>query len=344
MNQPLPPDDTDQLLRDALRAEAEGIEAPHDLFERITTDVATARRPIGRWLAVAAAAAVVVGVAASVLLSDDEEPVDTISGPSTTLPTTTPSSTATTLPTPGGDRPTEVALVREDGMLMVIDLMTGEQRELYTRGNPADDSPAGGPDFIDSAEISPDGDWVYFSTCCEPAGGTTYRIPTAGGKANGLGPGANSRVSPDGRHVATSGCQFVFVLTADGQVAANLEVDECVGSLAWSPDGRQLAATTATAPGVTPQMLLFDWDGSSLTRADPGKPDNSASFVAWAPDGMLHSMLGGPVEDDRTVSQDASFHWILWVDEAGVVREQAGFESGDRVPIEGLPEALAADW
>ena len=74
------------------------------------------------------------------------------------------------------------------------------------------------------------------------------------------------------------------------------------------------------------------------------QPDNPGSFVSWLPDGMLNIVSGGPVDDDRTLSQDVSYGWLLWVDEAGVVQEQAGGPSGDRTPIAGLPEALAADW
>jgi hypothetical protein len=185
---------------------------------------------------------------------------------------------------------------------------------------------------------------VYFSTCCEPAVGRTFRIPVTGGEPTEIGQGAYPRVSPDGRHLATSGCQLVFVSDADGTDSTYLELDECVGAMAWSPDGRQLAATTTTGPDYAPQVLLFDWDGTSLTRAEQGKPDNPGSFVAWMPDGISNTFSGGPVDDDRSLSQDASYRWLLWVDEEGVVREQAGFESADRPPIDGLPEALVADW
>ncbi len=64
----------------------------------------------------------------------------------------------------------------------------------------------------------------------------------------------------------------------------------------------------------------------------------------WTPDGILSTVSGGPVADDRGLSQDRSYRWLLWIDEAGVVREQAGFEAPDRTPIAGLPAAIAADW
>jgi hypothetical protein len=119
----------------------------------------------------------------------------------------------------------------------------------------------------------------------------------------------------------------------------------CPRSLAWSPDGTQLAVVTGSgAEGEIPQVLLFGWDGTTLTPMDMGKPDNPGWFVSWSPDGMPTTSSGRPIEDDRSLSQDSTYRWLLWVDESGVVREQAGQESGDRTPIVGLPEALTADW
>jgi hypothetical protein len=251
---------------------------------------------------------------------------------------------ATVPPDVVAERPNVIALVRDDGMLMVVDLASGESRELYHHGDPDDTSREGGPYYIDFAELSADGRWVYFSTCCEPAVGNTYRIAMSGGEPEIVAQGAYPRVSPDGRSLATSGCQFLYVTPVDGDGSAHLEVDECIAHLAWSPDGRQLAATTASGGTGPRQVLLFDWDGSRLTRAEQGKPDNPGSFVSWTPDGILNTVAGGPVDDDRALSQDASYQWILWVDEAGVVRQQAGHEASDRTPIDGLPPALAADW
>jgi hypothetical protein len=117
-----------------------------------------------------------------------------------------------------------------------------------------------------------------------------------------------------------------------------------VSRLAWSPDGTQLAAIQSTgADGSDARALLFDWDGSHLTPADPGKPENPGSFVSWTPEGMLTISSGGPVDDDRQLSQDTSYRWLLWVDEQGRVLSQAGHGSGDRTPLD-LPAALAADW
>jgi hypothetical protein len=252
-------------------------------------------------------------------------------------------------PPPLGQRPALVALVRDDGWLITVDLQSGQQRQLHFVGDPNESSDVeeGRPSFVDSVDLSPDGRWVYFSTCCEPATGLTFRIPVEGGEPEQVATGAHPRVSPDGRYVATGGSTMVTVTAIDGGggQAVTLETACCPRSLAWSPDGAQLAVVVASgAERNVPQVLLFGWDGTALTPRDLGKPDNPGSFVSWTPDGTLSVSSGGPVDDDRALSQDASYRWLLWVDEAGVLREQAGHESGDRTVITGAPEALAADW
>lgn len=249
----------------------------------------------------------------------------------------------------GGERPTLVALVREDGWLVTVDLATGEERELYTHGDP-EALEAGleesGPSYIDGVELSPDGKWIWFSTCCEPASGNTYRIPATGGEPELMAVGAYPRISPDGGWVATGGSDFLIVAPTERGAAepAGLQLDCCIRSLAWSPDGTEVAIVQGTgAEGGTPRVRRFTWDGTTLTEAETGKPDNPGWFVLWTPDGTLNVSDGQPIADDRGHSQDASYQWLLVVDEAGVVK--AGrFDTGDITPIPGLPEALAADW
>lgn len=250
-----------------------------------------------------------------------------------------------------GERPTLVALVRDDGWLVTVDLETGEQRELHTEGDPRRAEPGleeGGPYFIDAVDLSPDGDWIYFSTCCEPADGMTFRIPTGGGGVEEVGFGSYPRVSPDGRYVATAGSAYLYVRPTDDvgfdRQPSLLEIGCCARRLAWSPDGTELALVYGTgAEGETPQIRRFTWDGTTLAEADMGKPDNPGWFVLWNPDGMPVTFDGDPVADDRGLSQDRSFEWLLFVDEAGVVN--AGrFDTGDIPPVTGLPRAIAADW
>ncbi len=196
---PPSPDPLDDLLRQALRAEAEGVEADDELLRRTraTASGRPGRRRLAPWLLSAAAAAAMVALAATVLLADDDQTLDVVDDPA--LPTTT---TAAPDPDPApadGARPTLAVVVRDDGMLVTIDLASGKEVELHSVGDPHDTSPdveEGGPYSIDAVDLSPDGQTVYFSTCCEPASGNTYRIPITGGDADAVAVGAAPGSAP----------------------------------------------------------------------------------------------------------------------------------------------------
>jgi hypothetical protein len=444
MTDATPTPDPDDVLRQALQAEVDGVEASDALLDR-TLDAASrpAVRPNRRLLAVAAVAAAVAIGAGVALARDDDQKVEsaddlTTSTTSTTAPadrsavltslfpcqpgdvvrlsilmdasepvervtdplraderasevvTASPEEVAAAgggegsaasatfasredelavrgevsdLPgvaatsttdcggapvTPTGGRPTTVALVREDGWLVIADLETGEQRELYFGGDPNAPSAGqeeGGPQFIDSVELSPAGGFVYFSMCCEPASGITFRMPLEGGEPEQVALGAHPRVSPDGRYLATATGESILVTDTDTGEVVSTPVACCVRRFGWSPVGPQLAAMRIGSAEQPAELLLFDWDGASLTAADPGRPDNAGRFLAWDPNGRLTTVGGGGSTDSyRSLSQDVSFAWLLWVDGEGVVREQASLHSGELPAIAGLPKALTADW
>jgi hypothetical protein len=447
MTDSTPTPDPEDVIRRALHAEAEGVEASEALLDRtLVTASRPAAHPGLRLLAAAAVAAAAIG-AVVVVAQDDDAPVDTIDDPSTTVTTpsepgddlglalrglfgcpgegtvllsvfvepegavevqaalqerasevlvgdvedveaavariahdgATPVALGATfadgdeelaargeiadLPGvlvvastqcdhssggPTGERPTTVALVREDGWLVLVDVETGEQRELHFGGDPTappSGQEEGGPQFIDSVDLSPDGEWVYFSTCCEPASGVTFRISVDGGEPEQIAFGAYPRVSPDGRSLATASGEAIAVTDLARDEPSAVPMSCCTRRLAWAPDGSQLAAINQANFEEPAQVVLFDWDGTSLTPADPGKPDNPGSFVAWSPDGVVTTISGGgSVDSSRSLAQDTSYRWLLWVDAEGVVREQAGLSSGELPAIAGLPEALSADW
>lgn len=254
------------------------------------------------------------------------------------------------------EAPDTIVLVREDGWLVVVD-EGGEQRELHFGGDPAS-PPAGqeegGPQFIDDVELSPDGEWVYFSTCCEPASGITYRIPIGGGEPEQLAFGAYPAVSPDGRWLATATGESVSLIDLAGpppdpgagplQTAASVPVGCCARGLTWSPDGAELAFTVAMEADAEPQVQRLAWDGATLTPVDSGKPDNPGWFATWLPDGMPNTVSGEPVADDRSLNQDRTYQWSLWVDQDGTLLAQGPGVTGDRIALEGMPTALVADW
>ena len=335
---------TDQLddeLRAALAAEADGVTAAPELLDRIRS--AGRAGPSQRrspWLLAVAAAGVVAGlVGALIATGDDEQTVDVIDRPEGTT------STSVANP-PVGARPTLVALVREDGWLITFDLATGEERELTSVGDPNASSEAveGSPYYIDSVDLSPDGDWVYYSTCCEPVG-NTYRIPVGGGTPEPVGIGDHPRVSPDGRYVAmAAGAALTVVDLQDlGSEPIVHGLDLIPWDLAWSRDSTQIAYTVngGRSQGDA-EIQVVDFDGASLMPADTGEPTTKGRFASWRPDGTLEVLAGDAIVSTRTVRQDAGFTWTLWVDQAGRLLAQAA--GADPTPIDGVPPALAADW
>jgi hypothetical protein len=245
------------------------------------------------------------------------------------------------------DRPDTIVLVREDGWLVVVG-PDGAQRELFFGGDPAA-PPAGqeegGPQFIDSVTLTPDGRWVYFSTCCEPASGVTFRIPIDGGEPEQVALGAYPAISPDGRWLATATGEAISVSPIDGDdVLSSFDVGCCARGLTWSPDGSALAFTIGIEADAEPQVQRLAWDGTALTPVDSGKPDNPGWFATWLPDGTPNTVSGEPVADDRSLNQDRTYEWSLWVDQDGTLLGQGPGVAGDRIPLEGLPPALVADW
>jgi hypothetical protein len=371
---------TDDQLRDALAAEAEGITASDDLLARIRAErgatPATRRRRSAPWLLAAAAVLAVLGLGVFVLApdGDDSEGLDVVDdpapspeateAPSTTEAPTTTEATTTSGPPAADEPPVTIAAVREDGWLVLIDRTTGEQRELYFYADPNAVDEVGMTYFVDGVELSHDGEWIYFSTCCEPASGVTYRIAADGSQTEPerLAFMAYPRLSPDGRFLvggsghlvsvtagapAPEGSEPVAAPGPDG--AASIDSHEtgcCPRDFAWSPDGGSILYTLTTgAPGEVPEVMRLDFDGSTLSPADMGKPENPGEFPNWMPDGtpMIYATQPGLLADEvRAMSRDASYRWILRVNQDGTVTYSEDM-SGE-TPIEGLPPLLAADW
>ena len=100
-----------------------------------------------------------------------------------------------------------------------------------------------------------------------------------------------------------------------------------------------------SAPGTLPRCSSSTGTGRRSPRPTPASRTTPARSSPGRPTGCSTIGSGGPVDDDRTPQPGRLLRaGSSGSTRRGVVREQAGFESGDRPPIEGLPEALAADW
>lgn len=343
-------DPTDDLLRQALRAEADHVTADDALLRRLhdaaASDTGTrSRRPL---LLVAAAVVAVAGIGAGLALADrsEDESLDVVDQPTPDGSTSTSGCSPVANP-PCGDaaaRPNLVALLREDGRLVTVDLRTGAEQVLAFRGDPHDaDSETGMSSYIDAIDLSADGRWIYYSTCCEPAVGITYRVevghPEGDGEPEVVADGADPALSPDGRYLATVTGEAVQV--TDLEHPDQSWSSDPVGlphDVVWSPDGTRLAFVDGH--GADGRMRTLRWTGSGL-ELESGR--SQAAFAGWEKGGNPVAVWGTPIADDRSFSQDDSYRWNLWIDQDGAARSTS-FDGGGETPVEGLPKALDADW
>jgi dipeptidyl aminopeptidase/acylaminoacyl peptidase len=266
--------------------------------------------------------------------------------------------------------PALMALVREDGWLVVADLESGRVTPILDGGDPADVTPEAPSvrSYIESIEVSPDGQWVYVAGCCEPAGGNIYRVPTSAAQpidraeVESVASGYHPRISPDGQWLATAsiaGDRFEAVcigpVDPTGEDPICVDVDGYVTDLAWAPDGRHLGVRLTSMPGeegatewtstvtlrdaqlvpprLVPRDLVVDdyADRSDLRRFPLFAPDSSPRQVDPAVEGTA-----------RTMRTDAFSTSLLWVDDDGVVF--ATSPTGEPVALPDLPAARLADW
>jgi hypothetical protein len=284
-----------------------------------------------------AAALVVAGGTAAVLGDRGPETNDFQITPPASPRTATDSTT--TVPAEAAPMPGRVALVTGDGRLATLDLATGGDAAFTL---------VDGPVEVNGVDLSPDGQWVYFSTCCEQDVGATWRVPVAGGTPTEVGSaiGAHPRVSPDGRWVAAAAGQHVNVVPADRgeghEVRMAFMVDGTVSDLAWSPDETRLAFTERGVESES-TVVVLRFDGRDLVP-DEGHPPQEGRFALWRPDGGLEVLAGGPLVDSIvSLSQDPAYTWILALDQDGTLSGHqdtgpTGLTLGD------IRGAVAADW
>ena len=138
-------------------------------------------------------------------------------------------------------------------------------------------SPDGRRIVFDRNDDGPEGIYVI------NASGRGERPLIRGHKAGWLWP-RNSALSPDGRKIALTDGNRVFVVKAGGgarpRPVARVQGGE-VSELTWSPDGRRLAVLPDNA-----DLVVMRRDGSGLRNVTRKPAEWKISGHAWSPDGQ----------------------------------------------------------
>jgi hypothetical protein len=251
--------------------------------------------------------------------------------------------------------PTQVVAVTERGHIVVIDTATGGViRDLGGLDDPTDpaiQARPGGPFSITGVALHPNGRDVYFETCCEPAGGTIFRVPIDGSvpiDASQLVPVASGYgidISADGRWLAFVSGPMIGVLDlATTEQPRYVESGE--GSHEWvqvaiNRDGTELAIERVLERSGDARQVLRS-DVRTIMIADGTYEDVPVAKGRFIPvwiNGTMLASAPAPGADPRDSNIDGSGTWIIEVSSDGML---TGRGDGD-VTIPGGP-FTAADW
>jgi outer membrane protein assembly factor BamB len=247
---------------------------------------------------VGAAGALAAGAGAYVALDrpPHDAQVDTVRGdppPSTLIVTSTvptrPATTTTTTPAPG-PRPTDFVAVTNDGRLVVVDAATGtEIRQLAHRADPRQSTSAeGAPNVISGVTVDRGHGVVYYETCCEPAVGSVYSVPLAGGESTHVTYLSWPALSGDGSTLVGLAAGRVRAFgTATSEWRSGYDLSPNVFHTTVSPDGSVVAYERGN-PG---ELVVVDVADLVADLADGGgdeaQRDALANARTWRdPDGI----------------------------------------------------------
>jgi hypothetical protein len=329
-------------IRQALEAEADGIEARDTMLDGIRGR--TRHRRGGRlpWLPAAAALLLaVLGIGGLLLGGDDDERVDVADGtrPDPGPPATDPDPTAAPDTTaPPGDReelpprPDVLVGVTEDGRLVVIDVDTGEEvRELWSLDDPTQpDPPEGGHFAITGVALHPDGRHVFVETCCEPAAGSIYTVAIDGStgqpdRATHTGYGMD--VSADGRWLAAMSGSLLLLHDLDGGPTRSFDLGDLgfeITRVAVNANGTEVTGERVLERGddfrtLRSEGVVLRPDGDEVEDQERfGGEGERRAFTTY---GRLDPGLKGTYPATTlSVRSDGTGAWVMQVDrELGVL-------------------------
>lgn len=299
----------------------------------------------------------------------------------TVTTTTSPSTTSTGEPQAPLPRPGRWVGITDDGRLVAVNAESGEQAKVLGEFDHPDEcpragEPAAGCQWVAEVAMSPDGQSVYYETCCEPAPGAIHRVPIDGGEPEMVAFGAHPAVDPAGQRLAAVELQWVTVHELGGDDVLRFRDDDSPATLhgmTWSPDGAQLAFVAFDRTDEPGRLLVLDVheadnlaDARSIDRGDGGRSWTLPTFrrdgalvvveqeleLPDSPQGPARAVVvdpdSGEVREsfDRSgavLSQDhdPSGTYLLYVLEDGSVRWEFDGTDGGVLAAGGY---LAATW
>ena len=143
--------------------------------------------------------------------------------------------------------------------------------------------------------FSPDGNYLYYVKHAPGSGlGTLYQVPSLGGTSRQLIVDVDSPVSfsADGKRIAfirdssTSKTSKLLIAGADGtgeKALSTLNFPELYSTVAWSPDGKVIAATKITSTQIA-EIEALDAEKGTAQRVGTKAWINPRQ-LAWLPDG-----------------------------------------------------------
>ena len=136
------------------------------------------------------------------------------------------------------------------------------------------------------------------------AAGPDAQLAAEVGRMAKVGSCSSPAFSPDGLQIAfvsnLSGLPQVWTVAADGGWPQPVTaLDDQVGQVRWSPDGRWLAFSVAPGGGMNTQVYVVRPDGKELRRVTEGGKENN-QLDGWSHDGRL-LLLGSNRADPRSI-------------------------------------------
>jgi len=248
---------------------------------------ATPGRSWARWLGLATAGVVLAIAGFAIreyLLSKPSSPVSA-AGPQETsriVPLTHSGTARRPALSPDGRYLVYVARQSGTDSLRVKQIATGTDTEIVPPG----------PALIHQVEVSPDGDYVFYSSGREDESSAIHRIPILGGQPRRIIEGVwnTFALSPDGLSLAVSRPEGdrrkILIFATDGgspREIADLQLS-LTATLAWTPDGKAITTTYSTTDSAGQSLIQVPVDGGE-SRPLGDHTWTVVSGTAWLPDG-----------------------------------------------------------